>query len=523
MSNTYQNEEALLFHSQGRPGKLSISPTKPMATQRDLSLAYSPGVAAPCLKIAEDPSSAYDYTTKGNLVAVISNGTAVLGLGNLGALGGKPVMEGKAVLFKRFADVDSIDIEVDTEDVDEFVNCVRFLGKTFGGINLEDIKAPDCFIIEERLRELLDIPVFHDDQHGTAIIAAAGLLNAIDLTGRNISDMQLVINGAGSAGIACAELVKSMGFPSDRVILCDTRGVIYRGREDGMNQWKSAHAVETKLRTLDDAMKGADVFFGLSAKGAVSRDMVAAMARNPIIFAMANPDPEVTPEEVAEVRGDAIVATGRSDYPNQVNNVLGFPYIFRGALDVRASTINNEMKIAAARALAELARQEVPDEVAEAYGKASLRYGPQYIIPAPFDPRLISNIPVAVARAAEESGVAARPIEDEGAYRMELRRRLDPTADTLQLIFDQVKADPKRVVFAEGEEERVIRAAIGFSEAGYGQPVLIGREESIRETLREMGHEELPGLEILNARLSQPHNERYVEFLYKRLQRRGYL
>ena len=523
MSNTYQNEEALRFHAEGRPGKLSISPTKPMATQRDLSLAYSPGVAAPCLKIAEDPALAYDYTTKGNLVAVISNGTAVLGLGNLGALAGKPVMEGKAVLFKRFADVDSIDIEVDTEDVDEFVNCVRFLGQTFGGINLEDIKAPDCFVIEQRLRELLDIPVFHDDQHGTAIIAAAGLLNAIDLTGRDMADMRLVINGAGSAGIACAELVKSMGFPNDNVILCDTRGVIYRGREDGMNQWKSAHAAETDLRTLDDAMRGADVLFGLSAKGAVTRDMVAGMARNPIIFAMANPDPEVTPEEVAEVRGDAIVATGRSDYPNQVNNVLGFPYIFRGALDVRASTINNEMKVAAAEALADLARQEVPDEVAEAYGQSSLRYGPQYIIPAPFDPRLISNIPVAVARAAQASGVARKPIEDEPAYRRELRRRLDPTADTLQLIFDQVRADPKRVVFAEGEEERVIRAALSYAEAGYGQPVLIGREENIREAMRNMGHVDLAGLEILNARLSQPHNDRYTDFLYKRLQRRGYL
>ena len=523
MNNTYQNEEALRFHSEGRPGKLSISPTKPMATQRDLSLAYSPGVAAPCLKIAENPDAAYDYTTKGNLVAVISNGTAVLGLGNLGALGGKPVMEGKAVLFKRFADVDSIDIEVDTENVDEFVNCVRFLGKTFGGINLEDIKAPDCFVIEQRLRELLDIPVFHDDQHGTAIIAAAGLLNAIDLTGRKMSDMRLVINGAGSAGIACAELVKSMGFPGDNVILCDTRGVIYRGREEGMNQWKSAHAAETDLRTLDDAMRGADVFFGLSAKGAVSREMVAGMARNPIIFAMANPDPEVTPEDVAEVRGDAIVATGRSDYPNQVNNVLGFPYIFRGALDVRASTINDEMKVAAAEALADLARQEVPDEVAEAYGKSSLRYGPQYIIPAPFDPRLIASIPVAVARAAEASGVARKPIVDEPAYRMELRRRLDPTADTLQLIFDQVRADPKRVVFAEGEEERVIRAAISFSEAGYGQPILIGRDDEIRETMRDMGHPDLAGLEVLNARLSQPHNDRYVDFLYKRLQRRGYL
>jgi len=523
MTNTYRNDEALRFHAEGRPGKLSVSPTKPMATQRDLSLAYSPGVAAPCLEIAEDPAKAYDYTTKGNLVAVISNGTAVLGLGNIGAHIGKPVMEGKAVLFKRFADVDSIDIEVDTEDVDEFVNCVRFLGKTFGGINLEDIKAPDCFIIEERLRELLDIPVFHDDQHGTAIIAAAGLINAIDLTGRDMADTRLVINGAGSAGVACAELVKSMGFPGENVIVCDTRGVIYRGREDGMNQWKSAHAVETDLRTLEEAMSGADVLFGLSVKGAVTREMVASMASNPIIFAMANPDPEVTPEEVAEVRGDAIVATGRSDYPNQVNNVLGFPYIFRGALDVRASTINNEMKVAAAQALAELARQDVPDEVAEAYGQASLRYGPEYIIPAPFDPRLITQVPLAVARAAVETGVAGRPIDDESDYLMQLRRRLDPTAGTLQLIFDQVRADPKRVVFAEGEEERAIRAAVGYAEAGYGRPVLVGRENRIKQTADHIGYSNLEMVEIINARLSQSENDRYTDFLYQRLQRQGYL
>jgi len=521
--STYRNEEALRFHVEGRPGKLSISPTKPMATQRDLSLAYSPGVAAPCLEIARDPALAYDYTTKGNLVAVISNGTAVLGLGNIGALAGKPVMEGKAVLFKRFADVDSIDIEVDTEDVDEFVNSVRFLGKSFGGINLEDIKAPDCFIIEQRLRELLDIPIFHDDQHGTAIIAAAGLINALDLTGRDMADTRLVVNGAGAAGIACAELVKSMGFPADNVLLCDTRGVIYQGREDGMNQWKSAHAVATDLRSLEEAMRGADVFFGLSVKGAVSREMVASMASQPIIFAMANPDPEVTPEEVAEVRGDAIVATGRSDYPNQVNNVLGFPYIFRGALDVRASTINDEMKVAAARALAELARQDVPDEVAEAYGNTGLRYGPEYIIPAPFDPRLISHVPPAVARAAEDTGVAGRKVEDVEAYKLELRRRLDPTAGTLQLIFDQVRAEPKRVVFAEGEEERAIRAAVNFREAGYGTPILIGREDRIQETVARIGFGSLDGVEVLNARLSQPDNERFTEFMYTRLQRRGFL
>ena len=523
MDNTYQNDEALRFHSEGRPGKLSITPTKPMATQRDLSLAYSPGVAAPCLRITEDPDLAYDYTSKGNLVAVISNGTAVLGLGNLGPLGAKPVMEGKAVLFKRFADVDSIDIEVDTEDVDEFINCVRFLGKGFGGINLEDIRAPDCFIIEQRLREMMDIPVFHDDQHGTAIIAAAGLINSLDLTGRTMADTKLVVNGAGSAGIACVELVKSMGIPNENVIVCDTRGVIYQGREDGMNQWKSAHAVDTPMRSLAEAMDGADAVFGLSARGAFPQEMIASMAPKPIIFAMANPDPEVTPEEVAEVRGDAIVATGRSDYPNQVNNVLGFPYIFRGALDVRAVSINDEMKVAAAEALAELARQDVPDEVAQAYGKASMRYGPEYIIPAPFDPRLMTEIPMVVAKAAIRTGVARREIEDEAAYALELRRRLDPTAGTLQLIFDQVRAEHKRVVFAEGEEERVIRAALSFYESGYGKPVLIGREERISETMERLGIESLEGVEILNAALSQESNERYADFLYQRLQRNGYL
>jgi malate dehydrogenase (oxaloacetate-decarboxylating)(NADP+) len=523
MDNTYRNEEALRFHSEGRPGKLSITPTKPMATQHDLSMAYSPGVAAPCLKIVEDPDLAYEYTSKGNLVAVISNGTAVLGLGNLGALGSKPVMEGKAVLFKRFADVDSIDIEVDTEDVDEFVNCVRYLGKGFGGINLEDIKAPDCFIIEQRLRELMDIPVFHDDQHGTAIIAAAGLINALDLTGRTMAETKLVVNGAGAAGIACVELVKSMGMRNENVIVCDTRGVIYQGREDGMNQWKSAHAADTKLRTLAEAMDGVDVVFGLSARGALTPEMVASMAAKPIIFAMANPDPEVTPEEVAKVRGDAIVATGRSDYPNQVNNVLGFPYIFRGALDVRAVSINDEMKVAAAEALAQLARQDVPDEVSQAYGKDGLRYGPEYIIPAPFDPRLMVEIPMAVAKAAIRTGVARKEIEDEAAYALELRRRLDPTAGTLQLIFDQVRTENKRVVFAEGEEERVIRAAAQFYDAGYGSPVLIGREDRIKETMDRLGMDKLEGVEVLNARLSQDQNDRYADFLYERLQRDGYL
>jgi malate dehydrogenase (oxaloacetate-decarboxylating)(NADP+) len=518
---TFTDQEALQFHQQGRPGKIEVMPTKPMATQRDLSLAYSPGVAVPVLAIAKDPGRAYDYTAKGNFVAVISNGTAILGLGNLGALASKPVMEGKAVLFKRFADVDSIDLEVSTEDPDEFINCVRFLGQTFGGINLEDIKAPECFLIEQRLRELLDIPVFHDDQHGTAIIAAAGLINALDLTGRDIATTKLVCNGAGAAGIACLELLKAIGFAPANVILCDTKGVIYRGRREGMNQWKSAHAVDTKARTLAEALAGADVFFGLSVKGAVTPDMVKSMAEKPIIFAMANPDPEITAEEVAAVRQDAIMATGRSDYPNQINNVLGFPYIFRGALDVRAITINMEMKIAAAKALAELAREDVPDEVAAAYGTRP-KYGPEYIIPVPFDPRLISFVPPAVAKAAMDSGVARKPIVDMDAYRQALRSRLDPVAGVLARVFERLRRNPKRVVFAEGEEEQVIRAAASFVQQGLGTAQLVGREERVRETATNAGIELGDGIEIINARLSQ-RNAAYASYLYERLQRRGFL
>lgn len=516
-------EEALLLHSSGRPGKLEITPTKPMATQRDLSLAYSPGVATPCLRIHADPSTAYDYTAKGNIVAVISNGTAVLGLGDLGALASKPVMEGKAVLFKRFADVDGIDLEVDTRDVDEFINSVRYLGPSFGGINLEDIKAPDCFIIEQRLRELMDIPVFHDDQHGTAIIAAAGLFNALEMTGRDIKETKLVINGAGAAAIACAELFKSMGIPHGNITLCDTKGVVWKGRAEGMNQWKSAHAVVTDARSLADAVAGSDVFVGLSAKGAMTPEMVRSMAKNPIIFALANPDPEITPEEVRQVRDDAIVATGRSDYPNQVNNVLGFPYIFRGALDVRASTINDQMKIAAARALAALAREDVPDEVDAAYSGRRLRYGPEYIIPVPFDPRLISTIPAAVAQAAMDTGVARKPIVDMDEYRRSLRLRLDPTADSLQLIADKLRSSPRRVVFAEGEEERSIRAAIAYRSGGFGHPVLIGRENVVQEKLASLGMSGIEPLDIQNARFGAPNIERYTDFLYKRLQRRGHL
>ncbi|MBT4931990.1 MAG: NADP-dependent malic enzyme [Rhodospirillaceae bacterium] len=519
--NNNLDAEALKFHARGRPGKLEIQATKPLTTQRDLSLAYSPGVAAPCLEIERDPSFAYDYTAKGNIVAIISNGTAVLGLGNLGALASKPVMEGKAVLFKRFADVDGIDLEVSTEDVDEFVNCVKFLGATFGGINLEDIKAPECFIIEQQLREIMDIPVFHDDQHGTAIITAAGLINALDLTGRDMSSVKVVANGAGAASIACVELIKSMGVLHDNVIMCDSKGVIHQDRKDGMNQWKSAHAINTEARTLEDAMVDADVFLGLSVKDAVSPKMVKSMADKPIIFAMANPDPEILPEDAKAARPDALIATGRSDYPNQINNVLGFPYIFRGALDVRASTINDEMKIAAAHAIAELAREDVPDEVGAAYGR-SLQYGPEYMIPAPFDPRLIKAVPQAVANAAMNSGVARKPIIDMEAYGNELSARLDPTAASLQAIFESVRAHPRRVVFAEGEEEKSIRAAASFFNSGYGVPILLGREDKVLETMKSLGLPKIDGLEIHNARLSTS-NKDYTDFLYERLQRKGAL
>ncbi len=515
-------QEALQFHAQGKPGKLEITPTKPLATQRDLSLAYSPGVAVPVEAIAENPSLAYDYTNKGNLVAVVSNGTAILGLGNLGALASKPVMEGKGALFKRFADIDATDLLIDTEDVDAFINCVRYLGPTFGGINLEDIKAPDCFIIEEKLKELLDIPVFHDDQHGTAIIAAAGLLNALELTGRSIEDFRLVVNGAGAAGIACLELLGSLGMPRKNVIFCDTKGVIYEGRKEGMNQWKSAYAAKTKARTLAEALEGSDAFFGLSAKGAVTQDMVKSMADNPIIFAMANPDPEITPEEVAAVRSDAIMATGRSDYPNQVNNVLGFPFIFRGALDVQAKTINEAMKIAATKALAELARQEVPDQVAAAFHGRRPTFGPEYIIPAPFDPRLISHVPPAVAKAAMESGVARRPIVDMEAYVARLKGRLDPVTGWLQATFDSVRENPKRVIFAEGEDPAVIRAANTYFAQGFGQPILVGTREIVRKRFAELGIPMRSDFEILDTNHS-PYAEEFAEFLYQRLQRRGYL
>jgi malate dehydrogenase (oxaloacetate-decarboxylating)(NADP+) len=515
-------EEALALHASGRPGKLETRISKPLTTARDLSLAYSPGVAEPCLRIAKDASLAYEYTTKGNMVAVISNGTAVLGLGNLGALASKPVMEGKVALFKRFADIDGIDLCVETEDVDHFVECVRYLGPSFGGINLEDIKAPECFVIEDRLRELMDIPVFHDDQHGTAIVAAAGLINACHLTGRELRDTRLVVNGAGAAAIACVELLKAMGMRPGNVILCDTKGVVFRGREAGMNQWKSAHAVATEARSLADALRGADAFFGLSVRGALTRDMVASMAGKPIIFAMANPDPEITPEEARAASPDAIVATGRSDYPNQVNNVLGFPYIFRGALDVRAATINDAMKIAAAETLAELAREDVPDEVSAAGAGHRLQFGRDYIIPNAFDPRLISRLPPAVARAAMQSRVARRPIADLRRYARELSGRLDPTSNALDAIMENVRANPRRVVFAEGEEEKIVRAALAFHRAGYGTPVLVGREDRVLATMDRLGLSGAEGIEIHNARLSH-RNTAYAEYLYRRHQRRGLL
>ncbi len=514
------DKEALQFHASGRPGKLEITPTKPLTSQRDLSLAYSPGVAAPCLAIEQDPATSYDYTAKGNLVAVISNGTAVLGLGNIGAAASKPVMEGKAVLFKKFADIDGVDLELATEDIDRFVDAVSLLGPSFGGINLEDIKSPECFIIEQRLREVMDIPVFHDDQHGTAIIAAAGLINALHLTGRDVKDIKIVSNGAGAASIACVELIKALGVPHQNIILTDREGVIYQGRETSMNQWKSAHAVKTEARTLEDAIKGADVFLGLSVAGALTPEMVSTMADRPIIFAMANPVPEIMPDEAKAVRPDAIVATGRSDFPNQVNNVLGFPYIFRGALDVRATAINEEMKIAAANAIAMLAREDVPDEVSAAYQGGNLQYGEDYIIPAPFDPRLISSVSAAVAQAAMSSGVAQKPIEDIEAYKRQLSARLDPTASFLQVIYDAITPARKKVVFAEGEEEVAIRAALAFRNAGYGEPILVGREHRISQTIEQLGLEGAETIEITNAKISD-HNEDYIEFLYQRLQRRG--
>jgi len=515
-------QEALQFHVQGKPGKLEIMPTKPLTTQRDLALAYSPGVAVPVEAIAADPATAYDYTSKGNLVAVVSNGTAILGLGNLGALAAKPVMEGKAALFKRFADIDAIDLLVDTDDIDAFVNSVRYLGPSFGGMNLEDIKSPDCFVIEERLKELLDIPVFHDDQHGTAIVVAAAILNGLEVAGKRIEDVRLACSGAGAAALACLKLLVALGMPIENITVSDIKGVVYKGRKELMDVYKEPFARDTKARTLAEIMVGADIFLGLSAGGLVSREMVASMAKSPLVLAMANPEPEITPEEVLAARDDAIIATGRSDYPNQVNNVLCFPFIFRGALDVQATTINETMKVAAARALAEIARAEVPDQVAAAFHGRRPTFGPDYIIPAPFDPRLITHIPPAVAQAAMDSDVARKPIVDMAAYVARLSGRLDPVAGWLQSTFDKVRSDPKRVVFAEGEDAGVIRAASNYFAQGFGQPLLIGMSENVRASFRENGIALRPEYELIDIRKS-PHLEEFTDYLYKRLQRRGYL
>jgi len=522
MKNTkFTRDEALAFHMEPVPGKWEVNATVPMATQRDLSLAYSPGVAVPCSEISENPELAYDYTNKGNLVAVISNGSAVLGLGNLGALGSKPVMEGKSVLFKRFADVNSIDIELDTEDPDEFCRAVKLMGPTFGGINLEDIKAPECFIIEQRLKDEMDIPVFHDDQHGTAVICAAGLINALYLSDKKIEDVKIVLNGAGAAGIACIELLKFMGARHENCIVCDTKGVIFQGRTEGMNQWKSAHAAKTKSRTLAEALDGADVFIGVSVKGAVTQEMLKTMAKDPVIFAMANPDPEITPEEAHEVRVDAIVATGRSDYPNQVNNVLGFPYLFRGALDIHARAINEEMKIACANALAELAREDVPDEVAVAYGR-ELKFGRDYIIPTPFDPRLIFRVPPAVAKAGMQTGAARRPIIDLPNYELSLKSRMDPTASILQGMHVRARSNQATMIFAEGDDPRVLRAAVTYQRSGLGKSLVVGRDDDVKSKLEDLGlADAINELEVVNAAKTE-HLESYKDFLYERLKRKGF-
>ncbi|MDC0578995.1 NADP-dependent malic enzyme [Candidatus Pelagibacter ubique] len=519
----YTDKEALEFHSLNKPGKIEINSSKPMTTKRDLALAYSPGVAVPVQAIADDPETAYDYTSKGNLVAVISNGSAILGMGNLGALASKPVMEGKAVLFKRFADIDSIDLEIDSQDSDEIINSIKNFACSFGGINLEDIAAPDCFIIEEKLKEILDIPVFHDDQHGTAIITTAALINALDISGKSIKDIKVVVNGAGASAIACTNLFKNSGVPSENVIMLDRKGVVYRGRTEGMDQWKSAHAVETKKRTLEEAINGADVFLGLSARGALKKELVKTMAKNPIIFACANPDPEITPEEIMEVRDDAIIATGRSDYPNQVNNLIGFPYIFRGALDVRATTINEEMKVAAANAIAKLAREDVPDEVVAAMGGDRPKYGKDYIIPSTFDPRLISVIPAAVAKAAMDSGVAKKPIKDFEVYRDQLKQRLDPSVTIMQGINSHIKKNQKRIIFADGEDENTLKAAIAFKNSKLGTPILIGKKSKIKERIKEIGYNQNFDIEIVNSE-DTTKREKYVNFLFEKLQRdRGLL
>ncbi|QLK50197.1 NADP-dependent malic enzyme [Ehrlichia ruminantium] len=518
-----KKREALEFHCKGlKPGKVSLMPTKPLLTQRDLSLAYSPGVAVPCLEIAENPDLVYKYTARGNYVAVISNGTAVLGLGNIGPLASKPVMEGKAVLFKRFADIDAIDLEVDTSDVDEFVNAIKYLGLSWGGINLEDIRAPECFIIEEKLSKIMDIPVFHDDQHGTAIIVSAGLINALDITGKNIKDIKIVVNGAGAAGIACLEMIKLIGVPAENITLCDQNGVIYKGRQLGMNEWKAKHAIDTKNRSLKDALVMADVFLGLSVKDVLSENMLLSMNKDPIIFALANPDPEINPDIARKIRPDAIIATGRSDYNNQINNVMGFPYIFRGALDVQARCVNSAMKVAAANAIAMLAREYVSDEVSDAYGGRKMNYGKDYIIPTPFDPRLITVVAPAVAKSAIESGVARRNIENWDEYIKQLESRLSSTSNVLNMMYSSVKRDPKKVIFSEGEEEKIIQAAVQWRNQGYGVPVLVGRIDKVHEGFERLGIKDMKGIEIANAAISE-NNNKYTDYLYKQLQREGYL
>ena len=513
----YTDKEALDFHSRNKPGKIEISSSKPMTTKRDLALAYSPGVAVPVRAISENPDAAYDYTSKGNLVAVISNGSAILGMGDLGALASKPVMEGKAVLFKRFADIDSIDLEIDSKDTNEIINSIKNFSCSFGGINLEDIAAPDCFVIEDKLKEILDIPVFHDDQHGTAIITTAALINALDISNKSIKEIKVVVNGAGASAMACTNLFKNSGVPQKNITMVDRTGVIYRGRE-GLNQWKSSHAIETKHRSLNEAINGADVFLGLSAKGALSKDMVKKMAKNPIIFACANPDPEITPEEIQEVRDDAIIATGRSDYPNQVNNLIGFPYVFRGALDVRAKTINEEMKVAAADAIAKLTREDVPDEVVAAMGGDRPHYGKEYIIPSTFDPRLISVIPAAVAKAAMDSGVAKKDIDDFEIYKEQLKQRLNPSLTIMQGINSYIKKNQKRIVFADGEDKNTLKAAIAFKNSKLGIPILVGKKEKIKERIKEIGYEDHFGIEIINSTDSKK-REKYVNYLFKKMQR----
>jgi len=519
----YTDKEALDFHSHNKPGKIEINSSKPMTTKRDLALAYSPGVAAPVKAISKNPEAAYDYTSKGNLVAVISNGSAILGMGNLGALASKPVMEGKAVLFKRFADIDSIDLEIDCNDSDEIINSIKNFSCSFGGINLEDIAAPDCFIIEEKLKEILDIPVFHDDQHGTAIITTAALINALDISGKSIKDIKVVVNGAGASAIACTNLFKNTGIPNENITMLDRKGVIFKGRTEGMDQWKSVHAIDTEKRTLEEVIKGADVFLGLSAKGALKKEFVKTMAKNPIIFACANPDPEITPEEIMEVRDDAIIATGRSDYPNQVNNLIGFPYIFRGALDVRAKTINEEMKVAASNAIAKLAREDVPDEVVAAMGGDRPKYGKDYIIPSTFDPRLISEIPAAVAKAAMESGVARKDIKDFEIYKEQLKQRLNPSVTIMQGINSYIKKNQKRIVFADGEDENTLKAAIAFKNSKLGIPILVGKKEKIQEQINKIGYSDDFDIEIINSQ-DKEKRERYVSHLFKKMQReQGFL